>query len=103
MRALSQVRQAVVWGCVGLFSSCPFFDPRSNNAPLQYGMTVEAAATALEVPLAYVSGRNGSEIYYAERSAGMPAFYTYDRSLWLQFRRGRLTGWHNDWQRTGLW
>jgi hypothetical protein len=103
MSVLRQVRQAVVWGCIGLFSTCPYFDTRSNALPLQFGMSPDAAAAALAVPLTYVSGRNGSEIFYAERPTAIPSFFTYDRYLWLQFRRGKLTGWHNDWQRAGLW
>jgi hypothetical protein len=103
MRVSRQVRQAVVWGCLGLFSSCPFFDVRSNALPLAFGMTPDQAAAALDVPLTYMSGRNGSEIFYADRTSAIPSFYTYDRYLWLQFRRGHLTGWHNDWQRVGAW
>ena len=103
MGAWRLARKAVVWGCLGIFSTCPLFDTRSNTLPLQFGMSVEAASAALEVPLARVRGHDGSEIYYAERTSQIPSFYTYDRYLWLQFRHGRLTGWHNDWQRTGLW
>jgi hypothetical protein len=99
MRYMHQVRRAVVWGCVGWFSTCPFFDTRSNTLPLQFGMTPEDAATALDAPLAYVSGRKGSEVFYAERPASIPGFVAYDRQLWLQFRNGHLTGWHNDWRR----
>jgi hypothetical protein len=98
-----QLRQAVVWGCVGWFSTCPFFDIRSNTVPLQFGMTPEAAATALAVPLTLVSGHNGSEVYFAERPTSIPSLETYDRQLWLQFRNGHLTGWRNDWRRVGLW
>jgi hypothetical protein len=103
MRGLRQAQQAVLWGCLGLFSTCPLFDTRSNTLPLQFGMSVDAASAALEVPLIRVAGRGGSDVYYAERSTAIPSFYTYDRHLWLEFRRGRLTGWHNDWQRTGWW
>jgi hypothetical protein len=97
-----QVRQAAVWGCIGFFSTCPNFDTSSNTVPLQFGMTPEAAAAALEVPLAHVAGRKGSEIFYAERPTSIPGwFVSYDRQLWLEFRNGHLTGWHNDWRRSG--
>jgi hypothetical protein len=102
MRTSRQVRQAVVWGCLGWFSTCQYFDTRSNTIPLQFGMTPEAAATALDTPLNPVSGRRGSEVYYAERPNGMPGWYVYDRQLWLEFRNGHLTGWRNDWRRPGL-
>jgi hypothetical protein len=103
MRTWRQARQAVVWGCLGVFSSCPYFDVRSNALPLQFGMTPDAASAALSAPLTYVSGRKGSEVFYAERTTAIPSFFTYDRQVWLQFRNGHLTGWHNDWRRTGLW
>jgi hypothetical protein len=103
MRGTRQARQAVVWGCIGFISTCPFLDTRSNTLPLEFGMSPEAAATALSVPLMRVSGRGGSDIYYAARPTSIPGPFTYDRYLWLQFRNGRLSGWHNDYQRTGLW
>jgi hypothetical protein len=97
---MRQIRQAAVWGCIGWISTCANLDPRSNAVPLAFGMTSDAAAAALNVPLARVSGRSGSEIYYAEPPVTIPAlFQSYDRHLWLQFRRGRLTGWKNDWER----
>jgi hypothetical protein len=100
---MRQFRQAVVWGCIGFFSSCPYFDLGSNALPLAFGMTPEAASAALELPLARVSGRRGSEIYYAERTTLTTGFYARDRHLWLLFRNGRLTGWKNDWDRPAAW
>jgi hypothetical protein len=75
--------------------------PRSNNLPLALGMTPDQVSTALGLPLAYHSGRPGSEIYIA---AGIPGFYPTDYGIALQFRRGRLSGWKKDWQlqRPGL-
>jgi hypothetical protein len=95
---MRQIRQAVMWGCIGWLSACPYYDLRSNVVPLEFGMTPEAVAAALNAPLAYVSGRRGSEIYYAERPS-LSGLYNYDRQLWLQFRNGRLTGWKSDWDR----
>ena len=100
---MRQFRQAVVWGCIGWISTCPYFDLRSNAVPLAFGMTPEAAAAALELPLARVSGRRGSEIYYAERTTVAIGLSARDQHLWLQFRNGRLTGWKNDWDRPTAW
>jgi hypothetical protein len=99
---MRRVRQAVVWGCIGWTAACPYYDLRSNIVPLEFGMTPEAVAAALNAPLAYVSGRRGSEIFHAELPS-ISGFYNYDRKLWLQFRHGRLTGWKNDWERRSWW
>ena len=104
VRQMGQFRQAVVWGCIGFFSTCPYFDLRSNALPLAFGMTPELAASALESPLARVSGSRGSEIYYAERTDLATAFIVHERQrLWLQFRHRRLTGWKYDWDRPSAW
>jgi hypothetical protein len=103
MRQIGQFRQAVVWGCIGLFSSCPYFDRGSNALPLAFGMTPQEVAIALDAPLAQVSVHKGAEIYYAERQAATPSFFPVDRRLWLQFRRGHLTGWRNDWDKRPWW
>ena len=68
-----------------------------NTAPLEIGMTPEAASVALGVPLAPVQGQPGSEVYFAKLPAGTPGFYGIDGLLYLQFRKGRLTGWSRDW------
>jgi len=102
---MRQFRQAVVWGCIAWISSCPpQFGLRSNAVPLAFGMTPEVAANALESPLARVSGSRRSEIYYAERIDLVTGFIIQDRQrLWLQFRRGHLTGWKYDWDRPSGW
>jgi hypothetical protein len=77
---------------------------RSNAVPLAFGMTPEAASEALESPLARVSGRRDSDIYYAERTALTTAFVVRERQrLWLQFRHRRLTGWKYGWDRPTAW
>jgi hypothetical protein len=99
-------RQAIVWGCIGWISACPNvnFGVRSNALPLAFGMTPEVAAAALESPLAYVSGRRDSDIYYAEKTAVATGFIVHQRErLWLQFRHRRLTGWKYDWDRPMTW
>ncbi len=101
---MRQFRQAIVWGCIGWISACPNFGVRSNALPLAFGMTPEIAAAALESPLARVSGRRDSDIYYAERTALVTGFIVHDRQrLWLQFRHHRLTGWKYDWDRPIVW
>jgi hypothetical protein len=76
---------------------------RSNTVPLAYGMTPQEASLALGMPLAYRSGRRSSEIYVAAGPAGIRGFYPTDNGLALQFRRGRLTGWKQDWQLRRPW
>jgi hypothetical protein len=99
----SQLRQAVVWGCIAWFSNCSYFDTRANTVPLQFGMTPEAVSAALHAPLVYAGGREGSEVFYVDRKTAIPSVDTYDRQIWLQFRHGRLTGWRNDYRQVGLW
>ena len=101
---MGQFRRPVVWGCIAWISTCPHFDVRSNALPLAYGMTPEVTAAALESPLARLSGHQGSEIYYTERTTLTTAFVLRDRQrLWLQFRHRRLTGWKYDWDRPSAW
>lgn len=71
--------------------------PPSNIVPLAFGMTPDEAAAALGAPLVHVAGRPGSEVFVAERNAGIPGLYPAGERLFLQFRRGGLTGWKKDW------
>ena len=70
----------------------------SNVSPLAFGMTPEQAAAALQSQLVYVRGWPGSEVFVTVRDAGVPGFYPVDARLFLQFRRGHLTGWKKDWR-----
>jgi len=70
----------------------------SNIWPLAFGMTPQDVADALGSPLVYVQGRPGSEIFVTARDAGIPSFYRGSERIYLQFRRGRLTGWKKDWR-----
>jgi hypothetical protein len=54
------------------------------------------------VPLAYVAGRPGNEVFVAARPGGSGYFPRDDR-LYLQFRKGRLTGWKGDWGKRWMW
>ncbi|MGZ3411797.1 MAG: hypothetical protein ACXWKC_01830 [Xanthobacteraceae bacterium] len=70
----------------------------SNVYPLAFGMTPQQVAEALRSSLVYVRGRPGSEVFVAQYDAGVPGFYPVDERIWLQFRRGHLTGWKSHWR-----
>ena len=81
----------------------PFTATLSNNTPLFFGMGAEEAATALGVPLNYVSGRPGDEIFLAFRNIGGSGLFLKKDRLYLQFRKGRLAGWKGDWGHNWMW
>ena len=67
------------------------------------GRTRWMTATALGVPLNYIRGRPGDEIFLAFRNVGgNELFFKKDR-LYLQFRKGRLAGWKGDWGHNWMW
>jgi len=69
----------------------------SNRTPLSFGISAEDASRALGVPLQYVKGRPGDEIYLAVPNVKGSIFSSRLDGLYLQFRRGRLAGWKGDW------
>jgi hypothetical protein len=79
----------------------PFTQSLSNNIPLSFGMSAAEAATALGVPLEFVSGVPGNEVLAAARPS--PNYIRRDARLFLQFRNSRLTGWKGDWGRNWMW
>ena len=81
----------------------PFTETLSNNTPLAFGMNVEAVSRALGEPLSYISGRRGDEIYLAIRNIGGSGLFNHHDRLFLQFRKGRLTGWKGDWGHNWMW
>ena len=81
----------------------PFNFTLSNNSPLAFGMPPADAARSLGVPIAWVSGTRGNEIYLAIRDVGGSGFFDRRDRLFLQFRHGRLTGWKGDWGRNWMW
>ena len=95
------MRHVIASLCVCWLAYCGA--PRSNTLPLAFGMTPAETASALGVPLSHYSGRKGSKIYVAVKSAGIPGFYPVDRGIALQYRRGRLTGWKQDWRLNRPW
>ena len=81
----------------------PFTATLSNTTPLVFGMSVGETADALGVPLTYVSGKPGHEIYLAIQHLGGSGLFPHNDRLYLQFRKGQLTGWKGDWGHYGRW
>jgi hypothetical protein len=90
-------------GQLAPFTPAPFTATLSNNTPLAFGMDPQDTARALGTPLNYVSGRPGDEIFFAIRNVGGSGFFPRNDRLYLQFRRGRLTGWKGDWGTRWMW
>lgn len=84
-------------------TAVPFTRTLSNTTPLVFGMSAGDAATALQVPLTYVSGKPGNEMFVAQRVQWGAPFFEREGQLYLQFRHGRLTGWKGDWSRNWMW
>jgi len=70
---------------------------RSFAGSLMFGMSPEEAAAALGVPLTYVRGRAGDELFIAISNVKGSALTIRSDALYLQFRHGRLSGWRGDW------
>ena len=87
----------------GSVPRAPFTATLSNHTPLVFGMDVEDVSRALGEPLSYISGRPGDEIYLAIRNIGGSGLLNHHDRLFLQFRKGRLTGWKGDWGRNWMW
>jgi hypothetical protein len=101
---------AIVWsgpaGAQNLllpWQSDPFTATLSNNTPLVFGMDATAAAQALGTSLSYISGRPGNELLVAIRTDGGSGFFNRRDRLYLQFRRGHLTGWKGDYGSPWIW
>lgn len=87
----------------GAVPRAPFTATLSNNTPLVFGMGVSDVSRALGEPLSYLSGRPGEEIYLAIRNLGGSGLLNHHDRLFLQFRKGRLTGWKGDWGHNWMW
>lgn len=81
----------------------PFVATLSNTTPLVFGMDPHEAAAVLGMPLNYVSGKPGDEIFLVIRTEGGTGFFDRRDRLYLQFRHGRLAGWKGDWGRNWMW
>jgi hypothetical protein len=75
----------------------PAVAPPPNSVPLAFGMNADQASAVLGVPLEYVRGRPGNELLVALPNVKGSALSNRSDALYLQFRRGRLTGWKGDW------
>ncbi|WP_407149398.1 hypothetical protein [Bradyrhizobium sp. ORS 86] len=76
---------------------------RSNTTPLVFGMDVDEARRALGTPFTYVRGRPGGEVFLTFRDVGGSGLFPHHDRLYLQFRKGRLTGWKGDWGENWMW
>ncbi|MGC1560459.1 MAG: hypothetical protein WA820_11495 [Bradyrhizobium sp.] len=68
-----------------------------HGAALKFGMNAGEVSQVLGVPLAYVRGRPGNELLLAIPNVKGSALSIRSDALYLQFRRGRLSGWKGDW------
>ncbi len=80
----------------------PFTTTLSNTTPLTFGMDADTVSNVLGVPLAYVQGTPGNETFMVIRTVNGQGFLFRNDPLYLQFRKGRLTGWKGDWSRPWL-
>jgi hypothetical protein len=67
------------------------------NIPLSFGMKPDEVSRALGVQLQYVRGRPGDELLVALPNVKGAALASRSDGLYLQFRKGRLSGWKGDW------
>ena len=69
----------------------------SHGAALKFGMNAGEVSQVLGVPLTYVRGRPGNELLLAIPNVKGSALSIRSDALYLQFRKGRLSGWKGDW------
>jgi hypothetical protein len=67
------------------------------NIALSFGMNPDEVSRALGVQLSYVRGRPGNELLLALPNVRGAALASRSDGLYLQFRKGRLSGWKGDW------
>ncbi|HLH95484.1 MAG TPA: hypothetical protein VKW08_10245 [Xanthobacteraceae bacterium] len=99
MRSIANSIVAATGLCWAVY--CGPYD--SNTFPLAVGMTPQEASAALGLPLTHYSGARGAEIYIAGGSADVPGRFPVDALIELQFRRGHLTGWKQNWALPKPW
>ncbi|KJC35411.1 hypothetical protein UP09_29485 [Bradyrhizobium sp. LTSP885] len=68
-----------------------------NSIPLAFGMTADQATQVLGVPLKYVRGRPGDELFVALPNVRGSILSNRSDALYLQFGRGHLIAWKGDW------
>lgn len=68
-----------------------------NGVPLAFGMSADQASQSLGVPLNYVRGTPGNEMFVALPNVRGSVLSRRSDGLYLQFGKGRLIGWKGDW------
>ena len=81
----------------GASASYKAAQPVAVGAPLSFGMSPDEVSAVLGVPLSYVRGSRGNELLLALPNVKGSALTIRSDGLYLQFRRGRLSGWKGDW------
>ena len=81
----------------------PFTATLSNVSPLAFGMDVGETSRVLQQPLIYLNGPPGNETYLALRDLGGSGLVPHHHRLFLKFRKGRLTGWKEDYGTNWMW
>ncbi|WP_315812147.1 MULTISPECIES: hypothetical protein [unclassified Bradyrhizobium] len=84
-------------------ADAPFTATSSNVTPLAFGMDVGETSRVLEQPLIYLNGTPGNETFLALRNLGGSGLVSHHHRLYLKFRRGRLTGWKEDYGTNWMW
>ena len=72
-------------------------DAQQPSVPLMFGMNADQVSQALGVPLFYVRGRPGNELLVALPNVKGATLASRSDGLYLQFRRGKLSGLKGDW------
>ncbi|MBP1297918.1 hypothetical protein ACVII1_001147 [Bradyrhizobium elkanii] len=68
-----------------------------NSVPLAFGMSAAKASQSLGVPLNYVRGTPGNELFVALPNVRGSVLSRRSDGLYLQFGKGRLIAWKGDW------
>ena len=85
------------WLALAIVALTPASGQQARGAPLTFGMNADEVSQALGVPLNYVRGRSGEELFLATSNVKGSALASRSDGLYLQFRKGRLAGWKGDW------
>lgn len=68
-----------------------------DGVPLAFGMSADQASQSLGVPLSYVRGTPGNELFVALPNVRGSVLSRRSDGLYLQFGKGRLIAWKGDW------
>jgi len=98
--AVALLLAGILFAPVGAIAGSPTL---SSNGALMFGMSAGEASVALGVPLNYVRGRPGEELFLALPNVKGSALSMRSDGLYLQFRGGKLAGWKGDWGTAKPW